>query len=156
MIADIGAFTLAHPPATDFFVPSGVQYAIENFRNGFLVTDGHHNRVYRVTLDGPSASASPSATSCRLDSRSVTARSSWRRPDRLRTCRDGRIVKFRAGSNAVAEVARGGRLLVDVEFGAGDRFALAQGHFTPGTLSGRARGSEHRSSCSRSMDMVGS
>ena len=25
---------------------------MERYRGGFLVTDGHHNRVYRVTLDG--------------------------------------------------------------------------------------------------------
>jgi hypothetical protein len=31
---------------------SGVQYALETYRGGFLVTDGHHNRVLRVTLDG--------------------------------------------------------------------------------------------------------
>lgn len=35
--------------------------------------------------------------------------------------RYGRIVKFRAGSDTATEVARGGRLLVDVEFGAGGR-----------------------------------
>ena len=52
VIADIGAFALAHPPATDFFIPTGLQYAIENVRDGFLVTDGHHNRIYKVTLDG--------------------------------------------------------------------------------------------------------
>src|SRR5207245_9071831 len=35
-----------------FFVPTGVQYALEVYRAGFLVTDGHHNRVLHVTLDG--------------------------------------------------------------------------------------------------------
>ena len=45
VVADIGAFALANPPATDFFVPTGVQYALEPYRGGFLVTDGHHNRV---------------------------------------------------------------------------------------------------------------
>src|SRR4029079_18828284 len=52
VIADIGAFAAAHPPKTDFFIPTGVQYAMERWRGGFVVTDGHHNRVYRVTLDG--------------------------------------------------------------------------------------------------------
>ena len=52
VIADIGAWAIAHPPATDFFVPSGVQYAMERYRDGFLVTDGHHNRVLRVGRDG--------------------------------------------------------------------------------------------------------
>jgi hypothetical protein len=52
VIADIGAFTLANPPVPDFFIPTGVQYAMSPYRGGFLVTDGHHNRVYRVSLDG--------------------------------------------------------------------------------------------------------
>lgn len=52
VIADIGAFSVANPTTTAFEVPSGVQYALDVFRGGFLVTDGHHNRVLRVTLDG--------------------------------------------------------------------------------------------------------
>jgi hypothetical protein len=51
-IADIGAWSIAHPPATDFFVPSGVQYALEPYLGGFAVTDGHHNRVLWVQRDG--------------------------------------------------------------------------------------------------------
>src|SRR5262245_58020714 len=52
VVADIGAFSLAHPPLTSFFIPRGVQFALEPYRGGFLVTDGHHNRVLRVTVDG--------------------------------------------------------------------------------------------------------
>jgi hypothetical protein len=52
VVADIGAFSINHPPATDFFVPSGVQYALQAYRGGLLVTDGHHNRVLRVTRGG--------------------------------------------------------------------------------------------------------
>jgi len=52
VVADIGAFSIANPPATDFFVPSGVQYALQAYRGPLLVTDGHHNRVLRVTRDG--------------------------------------------------------------------------------------------------------
>ena len=51
-IADIGAWSIEHPPATAFFIPSGVQYALQPFRGGFVVTDGHHNRVLRVTRAG--------------------------------------------------------------------------------------------------------
>src|SRR5829696_5942102 len=52
VVANIGAFAIANPPATDFFVPSGVQYALQTYRGRLLVTDGHHNRVLRVTRDG--------------------------------------------------------------------------------------------------------
>jgi hypothetical protein len=48
----IGRFAIKNPPATPIDVPSGLQYALEPYRGGFLVTDGHHNRVYRVKLDG--------------------------------------------------------------------------------------------------------
>src|SRR5688572_27431627 len=52
VVADIGEFSLANPPGTPFFVPTGVQYALEAYRGALLVTDGHHNRVLRVTLGG--------------------------------------------------------------------------------------------------------
>jgi hypothetical protein len=52
VIADIGAYSLANPPEPDFFVPTGFQYALEPFRGGLLVTDGHHNRVLYMTRDG--------------------------------------------------------------------------------------------------------
>ena len=52
VVADIGAFALAHPPSTPFFVPTGVQYAMQPYRGNFLVTDGHHNRVLYVKRDG--------------------------------------------------------------------------------------------------------
>jgi len=52
IMADIGAWSIAHPPVPTFFVPTGFQYALEPYRDGFLVTDGHHNRVLYVTLDG--------------------------------------------------------------------------------------------------------
>src|SRR6266487_6342125 len=52
VVADIGEFNLANPPPTPFDVPTGLQYALQTYRGGFLVTDGHLNRVLRVTLDG--------------------------------------------------------------------------------------------------------
>jgi DNA-binding beta-propeller fold protein YncE len=137
VIADIGAWALAHPPATDFFVPTGVQYAIEKYRNGFLVTDGHHNRVLRVTLDGTVreliAFGNIVPTGLDVRGRKVYMAEAGPVPH---LPRDGKIVSFRPGS-AVTQVATGGRLLVDVEFGArGHLFALAQGRFTPGNPEG--------------------
>src|SRR6266567_3073157 len=53
VVADIGAFNLSHQPSGfDIAVPTGLQYALQTYRGGFLVTDGHLNRVLRVTLDG--------------------------------------------------------------------------------------------------------
>jgi sugar lactone lactonase YvrE len=134
VIADIGAWALAHPPEPDFFVPTGVQYAMESYRNRFLITDGHHNRVLRVTLDGRvrEAIAFGNIVPTGLEARHRTVYMAEAGPV-PHLPRNGKIVKFRTGSNAVAQVAAGGRLLVDVEFGArGHLFALAQGRFTPG------------------------
>ncbi|MGB7818511.1 MAG: hypothetical protein WBL35_07210 [Ornithinibacter sp.] len=52
LVADLGRWSTEHPPSTEYFVPSGVQYALQPFRGGFLVTDGHHNRVLRVGTNG--------------------------------------------------------------------------------------------------------
>ena len=52
VVADIGAWSEAHPPATDIFIPTGFQYAMQTYKNGFIVTDGHHNRVLQVGVDG--------------------------------------------------------------------------------------------------------
>ena len=51
-VADIGAWSEANPPDTDFVLKAGVQYAMEPFRGGFAVTDGHHNRVVYARRDG--------------------------------------------------------------------------------------------------------
>ena len=52
VIADIGKFSIDHPPVPAFQVPTGVQYAMEGYEGNFIVTDGHHNRVLKVTADG--------------------------------------------------------------------------------------------------------
>jgi sugar lactone lactonase YvrE len=138
VIADIGAWAVAHPPATSFFVPTGVQYAMEKYRNGFLVTDGHHNRVLRVTLDGTVTEviAFGNIVPTGLERRGNTVYMAEAGPV-PHLPQDGKIVSFKPKSGAVTEVAAGGRLLVDVEFGRGrDLFALAQGEFTPGNPDG--------------------
>jgi len=52
LVADIGAWSVANPPEPAFFVDTGVQYAMEPYHGGFLVTDGHHNRLLRVERNG--------------------------------------------------------------------------------------------------------
>ena len=54
LLADLGDFsrTSPPPPLFDYFLPEGVQYALEVVAGGLLVTDGHHNRVLHVDFDG--------------------------------------------------------------------------------------------------------
>jgi sugar lactone lactonase YvrE len=129
VIADIGAFSLAHPPSTDFFVPTGVQYALETYRGGFLVTDGHHNRVLRVTLDGTVteliAFGNNVPTGLAVHGNTIYMAEAGPVPH---LPQDGKVVSFGPNSSTATEVASGARLLVDVEFGRGRTlFALSQG-----------------------------
>ena len=138
VVADIGAFSLSHPPSTDFFVPTGVQYALQKFRGGLLVTDGHHNRVLRVRLDGTISGliAFGNIVPTGLAARGTTIYMAQAGPV-PHLPEDGRVVRFRPGSSAATQVASGGRLLVDVELGRGrSLFALAQGVFPVGNPDG--------------------
>ena len=121
VVANIGEFNLRHPPSTSFFVPTGVQYALEVFRGGFLVTDGHHNRVLRVTLDGEVteliAFGNIVPTGLAVHGHTIYMAEAGPVPHLPET---GKVVKFDARSPAVTEVAAGGRLLVDVESSGAD------------------------------------
>jgi hypothetical protein len=105
-----------NPPEPAFFVDTGQHYAMKRYRGGFLVTDGHHNRVLWVKSDG-----------------SITEMTTFGNvvPAGLEVTRgrvfisqlgpiphepeDGKVVALRRGS--VTEVASGASMLVDVERG---------------------------------------
>jgi len=135
-IADIGAFSLAHPPDADIFVLSGVQYALESYRDGFLVTDGHHNRVLGVSLDGEvrEVLTLPNVVPTGLDVRHGRVYLAEAGPVPHEP-EDGVVVTFRGtAAPTPREVASGGRLLVDVEVTRREQvFALAQGVFPAGS-----------------------
>ena len=131
VVADLGAFSMAHPPVPDFFVPTGFQYAIEAFRGGFLVTDGHHNRVLWVTRDGEIteliAFGNVVPTGLTVSGNAIYVAQAGPIPH---IPADGRVMVFGARSPEATVVAAGAALLVDVEFGRGRTlFALSQGHW---------------------------
>jgi hypothetical protein len=136
VVADIGTFSCENPPSGfPFVVPTGVQYALETYRGGFLVTDGHHNRVLRITLDGaitqligfvgdvvPTGLATSGNTIYLAEAGPVPHEP-----------QNGKIVSFEPGSSTATDVAAGARLAVDVELGRGRTlFALSQGLFPCG------------------------
>ena len=145
LVADIGGFSIQNPPQTEFAVPSGVQYALQPYRGGFLVTDGHHNRVLRVTLERHAGLEYGRVSEFRVFGNIV--------PTGLAVMgetvymaeagpvphlpQDGKIVAFGPTSSGVTEVAAGARLIVDVEFGRGQTlFGLSQGIFPVGNPPG--------------------
>jgi sugar lactone lactonase YvrE len=145
LVADIGEFSIQNPPDTEFFVPTGVQYALQTYRGGFLVTDGHHNRVLRVTLERHAGVEYGRVSELRAFGNIVPTGLAVR-GDTVYMAeagpvphlpQDGKIVSFRPMSPVVTEVASGARLNVDVEFGRGRTlFALSQGLFPVGSPDG--------------------
>jgi hypothetical protein len=136
IVADIGAWSVAHPPATDFFVPTGFQYAIEPFRGGFLVTDGHHNRVLWVTLDGKIteviAFEDVVPTGLAVSGNTIYMAEAGPIPHLPEA---SKVMSFTLKSSTATQVASGVGvehigLLVDVEFGRGNTlYALLQGYW---------------------------
>ena len=134
VIADIGAFALSNPPGFPVDIPTGVQYALQTYRGGFLVTDGHHNRVYRVTRDGDVTQliAFGNIVPTGLETRGNTIYMAEAGPVPHDPA-DGKVVSFKPKSPSATQLASGAPLLVDVEFGRGrDLFALSQGVFGGG------------------------
>jgi hypothetical protein len=128
-IADIGAWAIANPPPnTVFVITSGVQYALQRFRGGFVVTDGHHNRVLRVSRDGDVremiAFGNIVPTGLEVHGNRIYMGQAGPVPH---LPQDGKVVRFTPKSSAT-EVASGAPLIVDVEFGRGRQlYALSQG-----------------------------
>ncbi|MDQ1423892.1 MAG: hypothetical protein QOD72_1390 [Acidimicrobiaceae bacterium] len=132
VIADIGQWSVDHPPSTQFDVPSGLQFALQPIDGGFLVSDGHHNRVLRVTLDGQISQV--------IQFDNVVPTGLATRGNKVYVSEvghvpyepeDGKVVSFdlrtrrpRTGT----DVASGFSAIVDVEFGPhGELYALSQG-----------------------------
>lgn len=131
VVADLGAWAVENPPDTEFEVPSGAPFAMEPYRGGFLVTEGHHNRVLHVTPDGGIteviAFGNIVPTGLAVRGNKVYMAQAGPTPH---LPEDGKIVSFRRRSAAAKEVASGAPLLVDVEFGRGDSlYALSQGEW---------------------------
>ena len=136
VVADLGEYALRNPPPPpiDYFVPTGWPYAMEPYHGGFLVTDGHFNRVLKVTLDGDITNiiqfGNIVPTGLALWGNTVYMAEAGPIPH---LPENGKVISFGAKSPTATLVASGARLLVDVEFGPGRTlYALSQGFFTPG------------------------
>src|SRR6266581_4513694 len=137
VVADIGAFNLANPPTIQFpyFIATGLQYALQTYRGGFLVADSHLNRVLRVTLDGEItvliAFDNIVPTGLAVKGNTVYMAEAGPVPH---LPQDGKVVSFEPKSPTATVVASGAPLLVDVEFGPGNSlYALSQGIFPVGS-----------------------
>jgi len=135
VFADIGAFSLANPPTHSFpySVRTGVQYALQAYRGGFLVTDGHLNRVYRVAPDGEVSEliAFDNVVSTGLETRGNKIFMTEAGPV-PHLPQNGKVMEFGPDSTTALELASGASLLVDVEYSGRTLYALSQGDFPVG------------------------
>jgi len=137
VFADLGIWSIEHPPPTQFDVPSGVQFALQPVGGGFLVTDGHLNRILRVSSEGQVTQSiqfeNIVPTGLAVTHGAVFLSQAGPIPHDPAT---GKVVSFplNAPSPHAHDVASGFSLLVDVEPGP-DRalYALSQGD-SPGDV----------------------
>ena len=141
VVANIGRWSIAHPPTRNFsyYIPTGVQYALETYRGGFLVTDGHLNRVLWVTVDrcmsAPPEDDSNISELIAFDDIVPTGLTVAGHTIYMAEAgpiphlpEDGKVVEFGFHSPTASVVASGARLLVGVAFGPHRQlYALAQG-----------------------------
>ena len=128
IIARIAEWSIANPPPTPFFVPGGLQYAMEPALGGFLVTDGHHNRLLYVGLSGGITQLKQfdNIVPTGLDLVGLQLYLAEAGPV-PHEAEDGKVVSLALWRSSPREVASGYPLMVDVEAGRCGVYALSQG-----------------------------
>lgn len=131
VIADIGQFAMDNPPIPPYVVPEGVPFAMQVVPGGFLVTDGHHNRVYFVTLGGEVSEViafeNIVPTGLEFAHNRIYMAEAGPVPH---LPENGKIIRIKAGSQESRTIASGAPLMVDVELGRNHRlYGLSQGDF---------------------------
>jgi hypothetical protein len=130
LVVDLGQWSVDNPPEPDFFVDTGVHFALERYRGGFLVTDGHHNRVLWVDRHGSVHEVAtfgnvvPTGLENAFGHVLVTQMGPIPHiPE------DGKVLALRPGREP-REVASGASMLIDVEQGPhGKLYGLSQGEW---------------------------
>ena len=135
VIADIGAFAADNLPPYPVDVPAGLQYALELIDGGFVVSDGHHNRIYHVTMAGVVTElisfSNVVPTGLAVDNGTLYFTEIGPVPH---VPSDGKVLSLSLSNPRASDVASGYSLIVDVEVGPdGELYALSQGD-SPGEV----------------------
>lgn len=132
VVADLGKWSIDNPPPgypEGYDTATGVQYAMQPYPGGFVVTDGHHNRVLKVGLDGKITQLIQLAdivpTGLALWGDTIYMAEAGPLPH---LPENGKIISFEESIPSVAQIAAGAPLLVDVEYDlCRNLYGLAQG-----------------------------
>jgi len=129
LVADLGQWSVDNPPEPVFFVDTGVHFALETYRGGFLVTDGHHNRVLWVDHHGSIHELATFGNVVPTGLETAFGRIFVTQMGPIpHTPQDGKVVALRSGRER--EVATGASMLIDVERGPhGKLYGLSQGQW---------------------------
>ena len=135
LVADLGAFSAANLPDYPVDLTEGLQFAFEPTRDGFLVTDGHHNRLLHANWDGEVtevvAFGNTVPTGITKSRGTIYLAEAGPIPHNPE---DGKVISLDRWDLEQTEVASGYSLLVDVEFDDdGTLYALSQGD-SPGEV----------------------
>jgi hypothetical protein len=134
VVADIGTFNLSNPPTippSEIFIHSGVLFALQPYHGGFLVTDGHLDRVLDVSLAGAisvmMAFDDVTPTGLEVQGNRVYMAEAGQVPSKPHPL-VSQVVTFEPKAPTATEVASGAPNLVDVEFGPSHSlYALSNG-----------------------------
>ena len=130
LVADLGQWSVDNPPEPAFFVDTGVHFALERYRGGFLVTDGHHNRVLWVDRHGSIHELATFGNVVPTGLETAFGRIFVTQMGPIpHVPEDGKVVAVRPGREP-REVASGASMLIDVERGPhGKLYGLSQGQW---------------------------
>ena len=130
LVADLGQWSVENPPEPAFFVDTGVQYALEPYHGGFLVTDGHHNRVLWVSRQGSIHEVATFGNVAPTGLETALGRVFVSQLGPIpHVPENGKVVALSPGREP-REVASGASMLIDVEWGSHDKlYGLSQGRW---------------------------
>lgn len=130
LIADLGQWSADHPPKPAFFVDTGVQFAMQPFWGGFLITDGHHNRVLWVSQGGSILEVATFGNVVPTGLETIGGLVLVTQMGPIpHTAEDGKILVGAAGWTP-HELTGGASMLIDVEWGPRRRlYGLSQGQW---------------------------
>ena len=130
LVADLGQWSADNPPEPAFFVDTGLQFALEPYRGGFLVTDGHHNRVLRVSRHGSIHEVATFGNVVPTGLETAFGRVFVTQMGPIpHVPEDGKVVALLA-KREPREIASGASMLIDVERGPhGKLYGVSQGQW---------------------------